>query len=172
MQPRPGFVKSTIAAGLKKYIRFISLVLQYLLEISKLKGVIMTQMETRQIDARHVKKGTYIIIDDVISRTTDNAMSKPGKHGEAKCRIEAVGVLDGKKRVIIKPAGHNMLSPVIDKRKCQVLHIGEKANVMDLVSYEVFDIDIPEDMKDEIVEGGEATYWVVGTARVFRSETE
>ncbi len=135
----------------------------------------MTQMETRQIDARHVKKGTYIIIDDVICRATDNTISKPGKHGEAKCRIEAAGVLDGKKRIIIKPAGHNMVSPVIDKRKCQVLHIGEKgekANVMDLETYEVFDIDIPEDMKDKIIGGGEATYWIVGTARVFKSETE
>ena len=130
-------------------------------------------MDTRLIEARGVKKGTYILVDDVVCRGLDNVKSKPGKHGEAKCRIECIGVLDGKKRIVLKPAGHNITSPMIDKRKCQILHIqGEKANVMDLETYETFDLEIPDNMKNDIIEGGEASYWIVGAAKVFKSSNE
>ncbi len=125
-------------------------------------------MESKQINARDAKKGNYIILEEVACKVLDNKISKPGKHGEAKCRIEAVGVLDNKKRVHITPAGHRLFSPMIDKRNSQILSIvGTTAQVMDMETYETFDIQIEGDMKDKIKEGEEAEYWVLGNKKVF-----
>ncbi|MBW6451396.1 MAG: translation initiation factor IF-5A [DPANN group archaeon] len=130
-------------------------------------------MDTKLIEARNVKKGTYILVDGIVCRATENIKSKPGKHGEAKCRIDCAGVLDGKRRIIMKPAGHNVISPMIAKRKCQILHIqGESANVMDLESFETFDIIIDADLKGSIIEGGESSYWIVGDEKVFKGDNE
>ncbi|NOQ55995.1 MAG: translation initiation factor IF-5A [Nanohaloarchaea archaeon] len=125
-------------------------------------------MDSKQINARDAKKGNYVIFDDVVCKVTDNKISKPGKHGEAKCRIEAVGILDDKKRVHISPAGHRLISPILDKRTCQVLSIsGNTAQVMDMETYETFDIEITDDMKDKIVEGEEFSYWNILDKMVF-----
>jgi hypothetical protein len=49
-----------------------------------------------------LKKGDTILVDDqFISKVTDIKTSAPGKHGHSKSRVEAVGVLDNKKRVFI-----------------------------------------------------------------------
>ena len=45
--------------------------------------------------------------------------SKPGKHGAAKVRLEAIGLFDSKKRVVLKPADAPVDSPIIEKKKAQ-----------------------------------------------------
>ncbi|MBW6462490.1 MAG: translation initiation factor IF-5A [DPANN group archaeon] len=125
-------------------------------------------MDSKQINSRDAKKGNYVIFDDVVCRVLDNKISKPGKHGEAKCRIEAVGILDDKKRVHISPAGHRLISPILDKRTCQILAIsGNNAQVMDMESFETFDIEIPEDLKETVHEGEEKGYWTILDKKVF-----
>jgi len=125
-------------------------------------------MDSKQINARDAKKGNYVIFDDVACRVTDNKISKPGKHGEAKCRIEAIGILDNKKRVHITPAGHRLISPILNKRNCQILSIaGNMAQVMDMETYETLDIEILDDMKDKIKEGEEIGYWIIMDKKVF-----
>lgn len=122
----------------------------------------------KQIEAKGAKRGTYLMIDDVACKVADNKISKPGKHGEAKCRIEGVGLIDGKKRVVIKPSGHKLQSPIIQKRNCQILSIqGNMAQVMDMEDYSTFDTPIPEELKGKLVEGGEATYWVIVNQKVL-----
>ena len=49
-------------------------------------------------EIRTLKINRYIIIDDEPCKIVGMSTSKPGKHGEAKARIEAVGVFDGQKR--------------------------------------------------------------------------
>ncbi len=126
-------------------------------------------MDVRQIEAKQVKKGTYVMIDDVACVVTDVRVSSPGKHGSAKCRIIAEGIADGKRREITLPGSAKIPSPAVDKRKAQVISItGEMAQLMDLENYEVFELKIPEDMKGQLVEGAEAEYWVLaGRDRVL-----
>ena len=125
-------------------------------------------MDSKQINARDAKKGNYVIFDDVVCKVIDNKISKPGKHGEAKCRIEAVGILDDKKRVHISPAGHRLISPILDKRTCQVLSKTDtSAQVMDMETYETFDMEIPAELKDLIKEGEEYSYWEIMDQKVF-----
>lgn len=122
-------------------------------------------MDVRPGTVHGLKKGSSIMVDGVACRVTNISISKPGKHGHAKARIETVGLIDEKKRIIIKPTDSRVDIPVIDKRTAQVLSVsGNKANVMDLESYETFDIDIPNELKDKVVDGVNISYWnVVGT---------
>ena len=87
-------------------------------------------------------------------------VSKTGKHGHAKCRIEAANMFNGNKKIFVIP-GHDKLEiPLVKKNKAQVLSLAEgKASVMDLESFETIDIDIPEELKSEIAENDNIEYW-------------
>ncbi|MEK6868170.1 MAG: translation initiation factor IF-5A [Nanoarchaeota archaeon] len=116
-----------------------------------------------------MKKGSFLLIDNVACKVTDTQTSKPGKHGHAKIRITAVGILDDKRREFVGPAHDNVNAPIIEKRSAQVLSIsGSKANVMDSESYETFDMDIPQELKADVVEGCNILYWVITGTKVMK----
>lgn len=117
-------------------------------------------MATKLVSVATLKKGNYVVIEGVASTVVDTQTSRPGKHGHAKVRMSAVGIIDGKKREVVMPGHDNIEVPIIDKRNAQVLSInGELATVMDSESYETLDLPIPEDMKSSIVEGVVVNYW-------------
>lgn len=116
-----------------------------------------------------LQKGNYIIIDDVACRVVSVQTSKSGKHGHAKVRLEAIGLIDNKKREIIKPGHENVEVPIIDKKTAQVLSInGNIANVMDSESYETFDMEIPEELKGQVLEGCSILYWIIMDNKVMK----
>ena len=89
-------------------------------------------------------------------------ISKPGKHGGTKARVEAVGMIDGQKVIFIKPTSDRVDVPIIEKKNAQVLSIHEDmANVMDLETYETFDLKIPDELKDEVKENSNVLYWII-----------
>ena len=53
------------------------------------------------IDATQAKLGTNIMIDGEPYTVKKMDMSKTGKHGHTKCRIEAVGVFKDNKKVFV-----------------------------------------------------------------------
>lgn len=109
-----------------------------------------------------LQKGAYIVIDGVASKVQDTQTSRPGKHGHAKVRLQAVGIIDGKKREIVKPGHDNVECPIIDKRNAQILSVtGNQANVMDSETFETFDLEIPEELKAEVTEGANVLYWQI-----------
>ncbi|MAG78680.1 translation initiation factor IF-5A [archaeon] len=125
--------------------------------------------EVKQIDATGAKPGRYVIFDGHACVVKNIDISRPGKHGHAKCRIEAVTITGGKKIVKILPGHDKIESPVIEKKKAQVLSTqGSTANVMDLESFETFDINIPEDLKDKVKEGVNVMYWVVLEDKIIK----
>ncbi len=125
--------------------------------------------EIRTIDATQAKPGKYVIFDGVACIVKSLEISKPGKHGHAKCRIEAVGIKEGKKFIKVMPGHDRIESPVIEKKTGQVLSVmGDKANVMDLETFETFDIVIPEDMRGKVGEGAQVSYWIVLDERVIQ----
>ncbi len=124
-------------------------------------------MAFKIINATEAKPGTTILIDGAPCTVKSQDISKTGKHGHAKARIEAVGVLDGKKRVIVVP-GHNKLEvPHIEKRKAQVMSVsGDAASVMDLESYETLEIKIEEGVEPK--EEGQVEYWEIGEEKIIK----
>ncbi len=120
------------------------------------------------IDATAVKVGTTINVDGnpCVVRSID--ISKSGKHGASKCRIEAVGILDDKKRVIAVPGHERFEVPMIEKKKGQILSVGEKASLMDLESFETVEIDISDEMKKELKENDTVEYWVIEGRKLIK----
>ena len=120
--------------------------------------------DVKPMDIHSIKEGKYIVMGGVPCIVKKIDKSTPGKHGHAKYRHEAIGVFDGKKRVEAK-SGHSRCDvPIIKKKSAQVLSIsGDKVQIMDLESYETFDIDMPKDeeIKKKVVDGAEINYWEV-----------
>ena len=126
-------------------------------------------MVLKIISAVDAKTGTNILVEGEPCVVKKNDISRPGKHGHAKCRIEAVGLVRGNKKVLIIP-GHDKLDvPHVDKRKGQILSVGEKASVMDLENFETIEMDIPEEFKGALGENDNIEYWdVEGTKLIKR----
>ncbi len=111
------------------------------------------------VEVKDLKEGRYILIDDEPCRIVGMTTSKPGKHGEAKARIEAVGIFDDQKRSIVNPVRHKVNVPIIDKRRGQVISMsGGNAQLMDMETYETFTIDIPDEFEGELENGKEVRY--------------
>jgi len=113
-----------------------------------------------QEEVRSLKPNRYIIIDDEPCKILSITTSKPGKHGEAKAKIDAVGLFDGAKRTVVHPVKHKVGVPEIDKRKAQVVSIqGNEVQLMDMDTYETFELTIEEDVKGQMVPGKEIQYF-------------
>ena len=126
-------------------------------------------MVHKLINATEAKSGTTILVDGVACVVKSNDISKTGRHGHAKCRIEAIGVVDGKKKVFIM-AGHDRLEvPLINKNRAQLLSItGDKASIMDLGTYETIEIPVPEELKEQIKDGDQVEYWDVEGVKLIK----
>lgn len=117
---------------------------------------------TIQATASELKVGRYAVFDGVACVVKNIDISKTGKHGHAKCRIEAVSIKDGKKIITVLPGHDPVQIPIVEKKSAQVLSIhGDIANLMDSESYETFDIKVPEELQGKIAEGGNVLYWIV-----------
>ena len=117
-------------------------------------------MVLRLIDATQARSGTTILVDGEAYVVKSNDISKTGKHGAAKCRIEAIGVLNNKKKVIAVPGHERFEVPMIEKRRGQVLSVSEStATIMDLESYETLDLPFIEEIKEQLAPEKNIEYW-------------
>jgi len=117
-------------------------------------------MVLRLIDATQARSGTTILVDGEAYVVKSNDISKTGKHGAAKCRIEAIGVLNNKKKVIAVPGHERFEVPMIEKRRGQVLSVSEStATIMDLESYETLDLPFMEEIKEQLAPEKNIEYW-------------
>ncbi|MEM3540212.1 MAG: translation initiation factor IF-5A, partial [Thermoplasmata archaeon] len=105
-------------------------------------------MSWKDVEVRELREGSYIVIDDEPCKIVEFTTSKPGKHGEAKARIVAIGVFDNQKRSVVYPVKHKVKSPIIDKKVGQIISIiGDTAQIMDTSTFETFELPIPEELK-------------------------
>ena len=112
-----------------------------------------------QTEIGKIKEGRYIVIEDEPCKVVGIATSKPGKHGAAKARIDAVGIFDGVKRSIVQPVSAKTYIPVVERKSGQVLSIaGTTAQLMDMKDFTNFEIPIPDDKKGTIEVGKEYMY--------------
>ena len=126
---------------------------------------------TELAEVRTLKVGRYMIIDEEPCKIMSISTSKPGKHGEAKARIEAIGIFDGQKRSVVHPVKHKVSVPIIDKRSAQIVSImGENVQLMDLETYETFEMKITDEFKDQLQPGSEVLYLeALGRKKITRA---
>ena len=121
-------------------------------------------------EIRTLKENRYIIIDNEPCKIISISKSKPGKHGEAKARIEAIGIFDGSKKSIVNPVSHKVHVPIIDKRSAQVVAVmGDNVQLMDMETYETFEMPIPDEFKDQMEPGKDIQYLIaLGRKKITR----
>jgi translation initiation factor 5A len=128
-------------------------------------------MSFKLINAVEARLGVAVLVDGVPCIVKSNDISKTGKHGHAKCRIEAISVIDGKKKVFVIAGHERMECPMINKRKGQILSInGENASIMDLESYETIDLLMPEELKEGLKDGDQIEYWDVEETKIIKKK--
>ena len=126
-------------------------------------------MDKKVTTVGSLKEGNYVILDGEACVIKSIQLSKTGKHGSMKCRLEAMTLIDNKKKIQIFPSSDKIEVPIIEKKEAQVLNVhGDKANVMDLETYETFDIKIPEELKNEVTEGKQITYWIIMNEKMIK----
>jgi len=120
-------------------------------------------------DMKDLKEGKYVMIDNEPCKVTKITKSKPGKHGGAKARVDAAGIFDGQKRNLMGPVSQKVEIPIIDKRTAQVLNvIGNSVQLMDMESYETFELEIPSEFADKLIQGKEVQYMdVLGKRKIL-----
>jgi len=125
-------------------------------------------MVLKIINATEAKVGTNIIFDGVPCTVKKMDVSKTGKHGHAKVRIEAVGVITGQKKVFVVPGHERLEVPMVNKRKGQVLSISDKVSLMDLENFETFEVICPEEIKKELEVNSNVEYWDIEGKKMIR----
>ncbi len=125
-------------------------------------------MVLKIISATEAKPGANIIIDGEPYTVKKIDISKTGKHGAAKCRIEALNIINNQKKIIAVPGHERFEVPMVDKRKAQVLSMGEKISIMDLESFENFEIECDEEIKKELQENSNVEYWDIEGRKIIK----
>ena len=107
--------------------------------------------------AKDIKVGKYVLIEDIPSRVVNIETSKPGKHGAAKMRITGIGIFDGQKKTLLTPGDAYVDVPIIDRKAVQIMSVsGKTMQVMDSKTYEVYDLDLPDELVGQAEAGNEA----------------
>jgi translation initiation factor 5A len=116
-------------------------------------------MVAKIISATEIRVGTHILIDGEAFTVKKIDISKTGKHGHSKARIEATGIFTGQKKVFVVPGHDKFEVPMILKKKGQVLSIEDKVSIMDLESFETIEIDCNNELKSTLAENDNVEYW-------------
>lgn len=113
----------------------------------------------QQAEVRQLREGGYVVIDDEPCEILSIAVSKPGKHGAAKARIDAIGIFDKQKRSIVQPVTAKIYVPIVERKRAQVISVtGNVAQLMDLETYETFELEFGDEVGDKVQPGNEVVY--------------
>ncbi|MEK6986010.1 MAG: translation initiation factor IF-5A [Candidatus Thermoplasmatota archaeon] len=116
-------------------------------------------MSKEQAEARELKEGRFMLIDDEPCKIDSIEKSKPGKHGASKVRIECRNIFTGAKRTYLGSVTDKVWIPQVDKRAAQLLSFhGGVAQLMDKDTFETFEINVPEEFAEGLVAGSDCSY--------------
>ncbi len=112
-----------------------------------------------QTEIGKLKEGRYMVIEDEPCRIVSISISKPGKHGAAKSRIDAVGIFDGVKRSVVQPVSARAYVPVVERKSGQVITItGNVVQMMDMKDFQTIEITTDADKLVGVEVGKEIMY--------------
>ena len=125
-------------------------------------------MVLKIISATELRSGTNILIEGEPYTVKKVDVSKTGKHGASKCRVESTGIINKQKKIIAVPGHEKFEVPMVDKRKGQVLSSGDKVNIMDLESFETLDVPCDEEIKSELSPNDNVEYWDIEGRKIIK----
>lgn len=116
-----------------------------------------------------LKEGRYIVVNGEPHIITNMQKSAPGKHGHAKYRVEAKNMFTGNKTVQVMTAHAHVEVPNLRKQKANVLSVsGNSAQIMDMETYETFDLEIPEELQGKVEAGKIILYWEIMSKKIMK----
>ncbi|HLF16264.1 MAG TPA: translation initiation factor IF-5A [Candidatus Thermoplasmatota archaeon] len=125
-------------------------------------------MSKEQVEARELKEGRFMLIDDEPCKIDSIEKSKPGKHGAAKLRIEARSIFTASKKTYLGSVSDKVWVPQVDRRVGQLLSFhGGVAQIMDRDTFETFDIQVPEEFSEGLEAGGDVSYIIAMERRMI-----
>ena len=126
-------------------------------------------MVLKIINATEAKLGTNILFEGMPCTVRKMDVSKTGKHGHSKVRIEAVGIISGQKKVFVVPGHERLEVPTVNKNKGQVLSVSENnASIMDLETFETIEVALPQELKEGLETNGNVEYWDVEGEKIIK----
>ena len=127
-------------------------------------------MVLKIINATEAKPGANIIIDGMPCTVRSMDISKTGKHGHSKCRFEAIGMINGQKKVFVVPGHDRIEVPLVEKKKGQILSkLNEKVSLMDLETFETIEVPCPDaEVFAELEENGNCEYWNIEGIKIVK----
>ena len=116
-----------------------------------------------------LKPGRFILMDGEACKILDMQRSAPGKHGHAKYRVSAQTLITKSKKIKVFTGHSSVQVPIIDKKEAQVLSVsGDSAQVMDVETYETFDVGIDPDLGKELKADDTVLYWDIMGKKIIR----
>lgn len=116
-----------------------------------------------------LKEGRYIVVNGEPHIISNMQKSAPGKHGHAKYRVEAKNMFTGNKTVVVMTAHAHIEVPNLRKQKANVLSVsGNSAQIMDMETYETFDLEIPEELQGQVEAGKIILYWEIMSKKIMK----
>jgi translation initiation factor 5A len=117
----------------------------------------MVEANVELVQVKDLKVGKLVVIDGEPCKVVSIDKSKTGKHGAMKARVEAISLFTSNKKGLMKPVSASAEVPIITKKNAQIIaKLGNnRIQLMDLRSYETFEMDVPEDFQNQIEAGKE-----------------
>lgn len=114
-------------------------------------------------------KGRCILIDDRPYRIIDTKAVVISKHSHTKTKLDLEDVFSGDKTTKSMSPHDNVKEVDIPRKKGQLISkLNDVVQVMDMVSYNVFDAQIAKELAQEVAEGDMVTFVEYnGAARVI-----
>jgi translation initiation factor 5A len=127
-------------------------------------------MEVQYEEVSALKVGRYIMMDGRPCVIVNMDWSAPGKHGHAKYRITGIDLLTGTKKMAVYTSHDKVEVPIIEKKNAQVLSVsGDKAQIMDLETYETVEATIDPEIKEQLQPNWTVVYWDIMGTKVIKS---
>ncbi len=126
-------------------------------------------MDVNKEEIGKVKVGRYIVVEGAACQIVNIQKSSPGKHGHAKYRIDAVDLITGSKKNLMLTGHAKVDVPIIGKKPAQILSVsGNTASVMDMETYETFDLEIPSELAEKVKANSDIVYWNILGKKVMK----
>lgn len=77
------------------------------------------------LPANLIRKGTYLLVDDVVCKVDNYHTAKPGKHGAAKMLIQTYEVISGKQKDVSISTKDKVDIPIITRKEYTLMSVDE-----------------------------------------------
>ena len=126
-------------------------------------------MEFKYEEVSSLKPGRYMMMDGRPCEIVSMDWSAPGKHGHAKYRVAAIDMLTGSKKMAVYTSHDKVEVPIIEKKTAQVLSVAQDtAQVMDMQTYETFEVIVPPEFKEQVTPNSEVMFWEIMDQRIIK----